>query len=148
MQSDRCPCSGSPKNSYNEPALPHVCWTFPCFPICRCTHTAPENQQQCFRPFYFNNINCGYRGTSGVQEILTLTELQTCALSFPYRFFCWNYCNLCLPIILALNECLLHDWFEDQQYHVGCTWNERNGCLNKYFCCAKEAEIISEFACR
>lgn len=41
-------------------------------------------------------------------EILTLTELQTCALPFPYQLLCWNYynCNSHLPITLALNECL------------------------------------------
>lgn len=54
-------------------------------------------------------------------EILTLTELQTCVSPFPYQLLCWNYynCNLHLPITLALNECLMDDWPEDQQYHVG-----------------------------
>lgn len=85
-------------------------------------------------------------------EILTLAELQTCALPFPYQLLCWNYynCNLHLPITLELNECLMDDWPEDQQYHVGCAWNERNECHNKCLYCAGDSEIISgtKFTCR
>lgn len=37
--------------------------------------TSLSTLRYCFRPFYFNNIKCGYSNISGVQVILILTEL-------------------------------------------------------------------------